>query len=82
MKNTKEVQAILTALYCINRTSESYDKDVDFILDYAFCRLLGANTNLLFLACAGRTKEDVMPEIMQILEEYTQYMNYIKEYTK
>ena len=82
MKNTKEIHPILTALYCINQTSEHKDKDIALILDYAFCRLLGANTNLLTLACVGRTKDDVMPEIMQILGEDTQYMDYIKEYTK
>lgn len=28
MKNTKEVKAILTAIFAINRTSEHEDKDV------------------------------------------------------
>ena len=28
MKNTKEVQAILTAISCINQTSEQKDEDI------------------------------------------------------
>ncbi len=82
MKNTKEVRAILTAIYCINQTSEHKDEDVAMICDYAFRRLLDANTNLLGLCCIKKTKEDVMPEILQILSEETQYMKYLEEYKK
>ena len=57
MKNIKEVQAILTAIFAINRTSEHEDKDITLILDYAFNRLFGSNTNLLILACAGKKKK-------------------------
>ena len=42
MKNTKEVKAILTAIFAINRTGEHEDKDISLILDYAFRRLFGA----------------------------------------
>ncbi len=82
MKNTKEVRAILTAIYCINQTSEHKDDDLAMICDYAFRRLLDANTNLLGLCCIKKTKEDVMPEILQILSEETQYMKYLEEYKK
>ncbi len=82
MKNTKEVRAILTAIYCINQTSEHKDEDLAMICDYAFRRLLDANTNLLGLCCIKKTKEDVMPEILQILSEETQYMKYLEEYKK
>lgn len=64
MKNSKEVKAILTAIFAINRTDEHADKDISLILDYAFRRLFGANTNLLLLACLGKTKEQIMPEVM------------------
>ena len=82
MKHTNEVQAILTAIFAINRTSEHEDKDISLILDYAFRRLLGANTNLLMLACIGKTKEQIMPEVMQVLKSDTQYEKYLEEYKK
>lgn len=78
MKNTKEVQAILTAIHCINYTSKHSDKDIHKIVEYAFRRLFGANTNLITLCCIGKTKEQMMSEIMQVLEADTQYAKYIK----
>ena len=75
MKNTKEVQAILTTLFAINFTSEHRDHEMELILDYAFRRLFGSNTNLLVLGCVGKSKEEIMPEIMQILESETQFKN-------
>ena len=36
MKYTNEVQAILTAIFAINRTSGHEDKDITLVLDYAF----------------------------------------------
>ena len=72
MRNLKEVQPILTALYCINFTGDK-DEDIDKIIKYAFNRILGYNTNLLTLACIGKSKEDAMKEINQFLSEETQY---------
>ena len=82
MKNTKEVKAILTAIFAINRTSEHEDKDITLVLDYAFRRFFGANTNLLTLACIGKTKEQMMPEVMQVLKADTQYEKYLEDYKK
>lgn len=72
MRNLKEVKPILTAIYCINRTGAE-DEDIEKIIDYAFRRLFNYNTNLLKLCCAGKTKEEIMPEINQILKEDTAY---------
>lgn len=80
MKHTNEVQAILTAIFAINRTSEHEDKDITLVLDYAFRRLFGANTNLLLLSCIGKTKEQMMPEVREMLKTYTQYEKYLEEY--
>ena len=80
MKNTKEVQAILTALFAINFTSEHRDHEIELILDYAFRRLFGSNTNLLVLGCIGKSKEQIMPEIMALLENDTQFKKYMEEY--
>ena len=82
MKNTKELQAILTAICCINQTGEHKDEDIAKICDYAFRRLFGSNTNLLMLCCVGRSKEEIMPEIIQVLEQDTQYKIYLEEYRK
>ena len=79
MKHTNEVQAILTAIFAINRTSEHEDKDITLVLDYAFRQLFGANTNLLILSCIGKTKKQMMPEVMQLLESCTQYKTYLEE---
>ena len=81
MKNTKELQPILTAIYAINRTNKHRDKDIELILDYAFRRLFGANTNLLTLACIGKSKEQIMPDVMQVLSE-TEYNRYLEDYRK
>lgn len=80
MKHTNETQAILTAIFAINRTSEHEDKDITLVLDYAFRRLFGANTNLLTLSCIGKTKEQIMPEVLQVLKADTQYEKYLEEY--
>lgn len=82
MKHTNEIQAILTAIFAINRTNEHEDKDITLILDYSFRRLFGANTNLLLLSCIGKTKEQIMPEVMKLLDESTQYKKYLEEYEK
>ena len=80
MRNIKEVQAILTAIFAINRTSEHEDKDITLILDYAFRRIFGANTNLLILACAGKTKQEIMSEVSKLLNQETKYQQYLEEY--
>ena len=80
MKHTDEAQAILTAIFAINRTSEHEDKDITLVLDYAFRRLFGANTNLLLLSCIGKTKEQMMHEVREMLKTYTQYEKYLEEY--
>lgn len=77
MKNTKEIKPILTALYCLNFLG-SKDEDIDKILKYAFNSILDSNTNLLTLACVGKTKEEVMPEILQLLHEETNFKGDIK----
>ena len=77
MRNTKEIKSILTCLYCINQTGQR-DKDISHIIDYAFHRLFDSNANLLTLACVGRTKEQIMPELKQILNEDTEYNKYLE----
>ena len=68
MKNImKEVQAILTAIHCINFTSEHRDREINLICDYAFRRLFGVNTNIISLNCTGKTKEQIMSIVLKDL---------------
>ena len=79
MKKLEELKFLLTSVFVINQTNEHKDNDISLILDYAFRRFYGANTNLFLLACAGKTKEQIMPEVQKLLE-HTQYKNYLEEY--
>ena len=76
MKKLDELKFLLTSVFVINQTNGHKDGDISLILDYAFRRFYGANTNLFLLACAGKTKEQIMPEVQKLLE-HTQYNNYI-----
>ena len=77
-KKIDELKFLLTSVFVINQTNGHKDSDISLILDYAFRRFYGANTNLFLLACAGKTKEQVMPEVQKLLE-HTQYNNYLEE---
>ena len=79
MRNLKELRPILTAIYCINRTNGNEDEDISKLLKYAFYRIFNGNTNLLMLACLGKKKEDIMPEIEQILKEDTKFFEVLDE---
>ena len=78
MRNTKEIQPILTAIFCLNRTGER-NEQIDLICDYAFRRLFGANTNLLALACAGQSKETMEQQINEVLKD-TEFNKYLEDY--
>ena len=77
MKNTKEIRTIFAILYYLNRLGNN-DKDVENVINYAFDRIFQQNTYMLLLACIGRTKETSMDEINKILEQDTQFHEYMK----
>lgn len=79
MKNTKEIQPILAAIFCLNRTAER-NTHIDLICDYAFRRLFGANTNLLALMCVGQSKETMEQQVKEMLETDTEFKKYLEEY--
>lgn len=81
MKNTKEIQPILAAIFCLNRTGEK-NIQIDLICDYAFRRLFGANTNLLALMCVGQSKEKMEQQVNELLEKDTEFKKYLEEYKK
>ena len=78
MKRLDELKFLLTSVLAINATSEHKDHDISRILDYAFQRLYGANTNLLLLACIGKNKQQIMPEVKKLLK-HTNFDQYEKE---
>ena len=78
MKNTKEIKAILTAIHCINFTSEHKDNDIYNLIEYAFRRCFDGTGNIAILACIGQTKESIMPVIQELLEQETNYTQFIK----
>ena len=78
MKRLDELKFLLTSVLAIHATSEHKDPDISRILDYAFQRLYGANTNLLLLACIGKNKQQIMPEVKKLLK-HTNFDQYEKE---
>lgn len=82
MKNTKEIKPVLSAIYCINRTNGNEDADITELLKYLFLRCMDGNVNMLMLACIGKTKEQIMPEINKLLDGETNYKKYLEEHKK
>ena len=76
MRNTKEIKAILTTIYCLNQTG-SNDKNIRLVCDYAFDRIFNSNTNLLTLACIGKTQEQILKEVNEMLFKETEYKKYV-----
>lgn len=76
MKNQKELQPILTAIFALNRCSENTDPRISQILDYAFRTLYGSNTNLLILATVGYSYKEILPTVKELLEEQTNFEKY------
>ena len=75
MRNTKEIKPILSAILCINQCGAK-DEDISMLCQYAFNYILDGSANLLTLCCIGKSKEDIMPEIEQVLKEDTKYIQY------
>ena len=63
MKKLDELKFLLTSVFVINQTNRHKDGDISLILDYAFRRLYGANTNAFPIgACYN---QDQFAEMMQ-----------------
>lgn len=77
MKNTKEMQAILTAIYCINLTGNK-DKDITNLCEYAYHRCFNANHRMILLCTIGKSKEQIMPEVAELLDGETQFKKYME----
>ncbi|MDE6867979.1 MAG: hypothetical protein K2J83_02410 [Clostridia bacterium] len=81
MKNTKEIIPILTAIYCINQTNGNTDTEISNLLKYLFINCTNANVNMLTLACIGKSKESIMPELDEILKD-TNFKKYMERKNK
>ena len=79
MKNTKEIKAILTAIHCINYVNGNRDTDIYNLIEYAFQRCFGGTGNLVILTCIGQTKESLMPAIQELLNQETQYAEFMRK---
>ncbi len=77
MKNTTEIQAILTAIYCINMTGDK-DNDITNLCEYAFTRCTDINFRMIALQTIGKDKNTIMPEINELLEGETNYKKYME----
>lgn len=73
MKNTKELQAILTSIFVLNETSEHKNEEIAKICEYAFLRVLEANTNLLILSTVGQKYSDMKEQVKELLAGETKY---------
>ena len=67
MKRLDELKFLLTSVLAINATSEHKDPDISRILDYAFQRLYGANTNLFLLARFEKSRKRVSETLRGLL---------------
>lgn len=81
MKNTKEMQAILTAIYCINLT-ENKDKDITNLCEYAFTRCTNINFRMIALQAIGKSTDTIMPEINELLDGETNYKKFMENKKK
>lgn len=79
MKNTKEIHALITAIYCINRTNGNEDKDITNLCRYILLHCTNGNPNMLDILCIGQTKETILPQLMKILEEETKFKKYMED---
>lgn len=76
MRNTKELQTILVSIYCLNKVSGNENKEITDLVDYAFNRILDANTNLLTVACLAGN--EVITWVQTWLKEDTKYYEYLE----
>lgn len=79
MKNTKELQAILTSIFVLNETSEHKNEEIAKICEYAFLRVLEANTNLLILSTVGQKYSDMKEQVRELLAKETKYTKIMGE---
>ena len=73
MKNTKELQAILTGILVLNRTAKDPNLEIDRLCKYAFQQCLEAPTDLLLLAINGMRYEEMIKQVNDLLRTKTKF---------
>ena len=71
MRHTDEIHAILTAIYCINETTNQ-DEDIAKIIEYTFYRVYKEGVYDLKELCAGKQKSDIIDELKMLIEAETE----------
>lgn len=79
MKNAKEMHALITAVYCINKTNGNEDKHITNLCRYIFLHCMNGNPNMLDILCINKKKDEILPYLMQILEEETKFKKYMED---
>ena len=74
MRHTDEIHAILTAIYCINETTNK-DEDIAKLIEYAFYRVYKEGVYELKELCSEKQKSDILTELKMLLEAETE-MNF------
>ena len=71
MRHTDEIHAILTAIYCINETTNK-DENIAKIIEYAFYRVYKEGVYDLKEVCKEKQKSDILTELAMLLEAETE----------
>ena len=73
MKNTKELQAILSAIYLLNRMDETPNPEIDKLCEYAFRHCMECNTAMLLLAAIGQDYLTMKEQVNALLQRETKF---------
>jgi hypothetical protein len=78
MTKKEEIEAVLTAIFCINQTSNK-DKDICNLCEYALKRLFNVNYNIVLLCTIGISKDEMMPYVNSMLDTQTHFKKFLEE---
>lgn len=73
MKNAKELQAVLSGIYLLNRMSEVPNLELDKLCEYAFRHCLESNTALLMVAAIGQDYLSMKEQVNGLLQRETKF---------
>ena len=62
----------------VTKMRSSEYKDITNLCRYIVLRCMNGNPNMMDILCIGKTKDEILPYLMQILEEETFYKKYME----
>ena len=74
LRHTYEIHAILSSIYCINKTTVK-DEDIKRLIEYALYRVYKESSTQMKEYCKDKEKSDVMPDLRMLLASETTYVN-------